>query len=111
MRIVVGLAVRRPGWSSWRGWPCSSWPTPAAGLAHPPPPNSSFLPTDVESQRAAALEAARFGGGHQVAELVIVDQQGLSATEEARKQVRAANGAAFVRPARLPVTSGASAVA
>ena len=77
MRIVVGLAVRRPGCSSWRGWPCSSWPTPAAGLAHPPPPNSSFLPTDVESQRAAALEAARFGGGHQVAELVVVDQQGL----------------------------------
>jgi uncharacterized membrane protein YdfJ with MMPL/SSD domain len=46
-------------------------------LAHPPAPSSSFLPAETESQRAAALEAAKFAGGHQIAEVVIVDPQGL----------------------------------
>jgi uncharacterized membrane protein YdfJ with MMPL/SSD domain len=51
-------------------------------LVHPPVPSSSFLPADAESQRAAALDAAKFTGGHQSAQIVIVDSHGLSSPDE-----------------------------
>ena len=82
MRIVVGLAVRRP-WVVILAWVAVLVLANAGGrLAHPAAPSSTFLPIEAESQRAAALEAARFGGGRQVAELVIVDPQGLSPADQ-----------------------------
>lgn len=51
-------------------------------LVHAPAPSSSFLPVDAESQRAAALDAAKFTGGHQSARIVIVDSHGLSSPDE-----------------------------
>src|SRR5262249_54971649 len=42
----------------------------------------SFLPSEAESQRAATLESSRFGAGHQMVEVVIVDPRGISATDQ-----------------------------
>jgi putative drug exporter of the RND superfamily len=55
--------------------------TLAARTVHPPASSTSFLPADVESQRAAALEA-RFTGGRQTVEVVIVDARGLGAADQ-----------------------------
>jgi len=77
VRTFVGLAVRRP-WLVIVGWLAVLVLANLGGrIVHPPAPSSSFLPAEAESQRAAVLEASRFGGGHQVAEVVIVDQNGL----------------------------------
>ena len=51
-------------------------------LVHVPASSSSFLPAGAESQRAAALDAAKFTGGHQGAQIVIVDSQGLRGPDE-----------------------------
>src|SRR5215813_508387 len=77
VRTFVGLAVRSP-WLVILGWLAVLVLANLGGrIVHPPAPSSSFLPAEAESQRAAVLEASRFGGGHQVAEVVIVDQNGL----------------------------------
>ncbi|HKF19310.1 MAG TPA: MMPL family transporter [Candidatus Dormibacteraeota bacterium] len=81
MRAFVRLAVRRP-WFVIVGWLAVLVLANLGGrMVHPPAPSSSFLPAAAESQRAAVLEATRFGGGHQVAEVVIVDQNGLRSSD------------------------------
>lgn len=83
VRAFVGLAARRP-WLVILAWLVALVLANLGGrMVHPPAPNSSFLPAGAESQRAAALEAARFSGGHQVAEVVIVDLNGVNASDQA----------------------------
>jgi len=53
-----------------------------AQIVHTPVSNGSFLPASSESQRAAGLEAAKFTGGHQSAQLAIVDSNGLNASDQ-----------------------------
>ena len=88
MRAFVGLAVRRP-WLVIVGWlAVLVLANLGSRVVHPSAPSSSFLPAEAESQRAAILEASRFGGGHQAAQVVIVDQNGLrSADHELARQL------------------------
>lgn len=83
VRQFVGLAARRP-WLIILAWLVAIVVASLAGrIVHRPAPSSAFLPAGAESQRAAALEAATFGGGHQVAEVVIVDLNGVSDSDQA----------------------------
>jgi len=82
VRPFVGLAARRP-WLVILAWLVVLVLANLVGrMVHPPAASSSFLPADAESQHAAALEADRFGGGHQVAEVVMVDPNGVSASDQ-----------------------------
>lgn len=81
MRRIPSLAVHHP-WLMVLGWLCLVALVSIGGrIVHPPASNPSFLPAGAESQRAAAVDGAKFTGGHQSAQLVIVDSNGLQASD------------------------------
>jgi RND superfamily putative drug exporter len=76
MRPIVYLPIRHP-WLTVLAWLCLVVLANLGGrIVHTPASSGSFLPADSESLRAAALDA-KFTGGHQAAQLVIVDSDGL----------------------------------
>src|SRR5438045_234338 len=83
MGRVLSLPVRRP-WLTVLGWLVVLAATNVAGrIVHPPAMSRSFLPADAESQRASALDSAKFTDGHQSVQLVIVDADGLRDSDRA----------------------------
>jgi putative drug exporter of the RND superfamily len=82
MRRIPSLAVHHP-WLTVLGWLCFVALVGVGGrIVHPPASSPSFLPAGAESQRAAAVDGAKFTGGHQSAQLVISDSSGLRASDQ-----------------------------
>ncbi len=82
MGRIVSMPVRHP-WLTIIGWLCVvALANVGARIVHTPASSGSFLPSITESQRAAALDAAKFTGGHQSTQLVIVDSNGLTASDQ-----------------------------
>lgn len=86
MRSFVYLPVRHP-WLTIVAWLSVVVLANVAGrIVHAPVSSGSFLPAEAESQRAAAIDAARFTGGHQSVQVVIVDSNGLRSSDTALAQ-------------------------
>lgn len=82
MHSVVHFPVRHP-WLTVLAWLSVAILANLGGrIVHTPASSSSSLPPGAESQRAAALDAAKFTGGHQSAQVVIVDSQGIGESDQ-----------------------------
>jgi len=82
MQRIVSLPGHHP-WLTILGWLCIVAMANVGGqIIHGPASSGFLLPASAESQRAAALDAAKFTGGHQSAQLVIVDSNGLGASDQ-----------------------------
>src|SRR5262245_20636372 len=82
VRRIPSLAVHHH-WLTLLGWLCLAALVSIGGrVVHPLASSPSFLPAGAESQRAAALGGAKFTGGHQSAQLVIVDSNGVRASDQ-----------------------------